>query len=398
MVLGLGLAACAGQPGGPAPPEFAQVCPAVGGWLLPASGAAPDKRALLEELSTRRIVLLGEVHDRAEHHRWQLQALAGLHALRPDLVVGFEAFPRSVQPALERWSAGETDEGAFLQEVRWREVWNFDPDLYLPLFHFARMNRLPLVALNVERDLVRRIGEEGWEAVPPEEREGLGAPRPPSQAYLESLAEVYRQHGESAAADSEEAPKEFDLEDPDFRGFVDAQLVWDRAMAEALAAAAARPGAPLVVGIIGEGHLRHGHGVPWQLADLGVDDVAVLLPFYAGADCEPPSADLADALFGIAYEPPPEPGTHGAGRPVLGVEVEAAAEGLQIVAVTPGSVAEEAGLREGDIALEAAGTVLARPLDLIHAVALQTPGSRLPLLVRRGGETLEILASFPPAP
>jgi uncharacterized iron-regulated protein len=29
-------------------------------------------------------VLLGEQHDDEDHHRWQAQVLAGLHALRPN--------------------------------------------------------------------------------------------------------------------------------------------------------------------------------------------------------------------------------------------------------------------------------------------------------------------------
>lgn len=63
-----------------------------------------------------------------------------------------------------------------------------------------------------------------------------------------------------------------------FNGFVDSQLAWDRAMAEALAKAATRNERPLVVGIMGSGHIRFGHGVPHQLRDLGVSNIATLLP------------------------------------------------------------------------------------------------------------------------
>lgn len=66
-----------------------------------------------------------------------------------------------------------------------------------------------------------------------------------------------------------------------FENFLDAQLTWDRAMAEALArrvASADSPQRPLVVGIMGSGHIRFGHGVAHQLRDLGVARVASLLP------------------------------------------------------------------------------------------------------------------------
>lgn len=375
-------------------------CPAPGSWLLPASGGQPTHQDLLAALSRRAIVLLGESHDRAEHHRWQLQVLAGLYAHQPDLVVGFEAFPRSVQPVLDRWSAGALDEKAFLAETRWREVWSMGPNLYLPLLHFVRMNRIPLVALNVERKLVRRVAEESWEAVPLTEREGLTIPKPPSEGYLDFLAEAYRQHREERQAKARESvhgsvPGEarFDYDDSDFQSFVDAQLVWDRAMAQVLFGARRRPSTPLVVGIIGQGHLRHGFGVPWQLADLGIGDVAVLLPYEASSDCTPPGADLADAVFGVDYK-----ALAPARRPRLGVRIERGEDGVRVVEVLAESVAAEAGIRAGDVIVEAAAVTVVRPGDLFAKVTRQAPGTWLPLTVRRDGESIEIVARFPPAP
>ena len=72
-----------------AAPEAA-ACQAVGGWIEPASGAALEPAGLMAALAERPVVLLGESHDNAEHHRWQLQMLAALHARRPDMVIGFE--------------------------------------------------------------------------------------------------------------------------------------------------------------------------------------------------------------------------------------------------------------------------------------------------------------------
>jgi hypothetical protein len=55
--------------------------------------------------------------------------------------------------------------------------------------------------------------------------------------------------------------------------------------------------ADLVVGIIGRGHLEYGHGTPYQLADLGVTDVAVLLPNEEETLAIDPDRRLADAVF-----------------------------------------------------------------------------------------------------
>ena len=83
----------------------AQSCPEPAVWTLPG-GERPRvaaATALLDDMAQRDVVLLGEVHDEMDHHRWQLQTLAALHARRPDMVIGFEMFPRRVQPVLDRW-------------------------------------------------------------------------------------------------------------------------------------------------------------------------------------------------------------------------------------------------------------------------------------------------------
>jgi len=166
-------------------------CGAVGTWLDPATGEAIATDRALAGLAMRPIVLLGEAHDNAEHHLWQLSTLAALHALHPDMVVGFESFPRRVQPILDQWVDGELDVNAFLEAVDWATIWGFDPNLSLPLFEFARQNRVPMLALNVDRDFVSRVRREGWAAIPADERQGISDPAAASSAYRESLAEVY---------------------------------------------------------------------------------------------------------------------------------------------------------------------------------------------------------------
>jgi uncharacterized iron-regulated protein len=381
----LGLA-CLGAQIAPAHAET-KAC-STGLWLDPAGGAARPHDAVLAAAAAQGVVLLGETHDNPEHHRWQLSTLAGLLAERPAMVIGFEAFPARVQPTLDRWVAGELTAEAFLAEVEWRRVWGFEPELYLPLLHFARQHRIPVVALNVDRAFVGRVGREGWAAIPAAERLGLGDPAAPAEAYLDRLASAYLDHGprRSGAAPDPATVRE----DPAFRRFVDAQLTWDRAMAEALARAKARPGDPLVVGIIGSEHLRQRHGVPHQLADLGVEDTAVLLPLDRTEGCAGLAAGMADAVF--VLDPP---SMVAASRPRLGVMLGGEAGEVRAIEVMPGSVAEASGLLAGDTILEAAGVAIRESGDLVDLVKGLTPGTWLPLVVRRQGRTIEAVAKFP---
>ncbi|WP_072293947.1 ChaN family lipoprotein [Nitrosovibrio sp. Nv17] len=380
------------MPAGAAPARAAEgtACVPVGSWVVPGAAEVAG-RDVFTRAARNAVLLLGETHDNPEHHRWQLQTLAALYALRPDMVIGFEMFPRRVQPVLDRWVAGELSESQFLDAVDWGVVWSTDATLYLPLFHFARMNRIPMVALNIDTRLRRAVSQKGFDAIPEAEREGVTPPAAPGPAYLDYLLPFYREH-------VRDGKKRLDAtrDDPDFRRFVGTQQLWDRAMAQALHAALAQPNRPLVVGVMGSGHIRHGYGVAHQLRDLGVPDVGALLPWNSGADCGQVVVGLADAVFGVA---PPSSVPPGPPRQRLGIRFELVQGGARVLQVEKGSIAEAAGVRDGDVILEAAGVAIGPGDDIAEIVRRQAPGTWLPLKLKRGGgDNVEAVAKFPALP
>jgi len=378
--------------------DSARGCAAqVAQWLDPASGKVIDSNDLLDQVATRSIVLLGEEHDNRDHHRWQHYMLTALHSRNANMVVGLEMFPRRIQPVLDDWSLGKLDEATFLQRSEWDQVWGYDASLYLPLLQFTRLYRLPTLGINIDRKLVSKVGEQGWKSLPVSERMGLSDPAPASEAYRQSLAELYAyklslyRQGEDEV-DGEDAADLADiLQDDGFNHFVDAQLTWDRAMAEALALAhRLEPQGP-VVGIVGRGHLEYGYGIPHQLAAMGIHDVAVLLPLDADDDCADLAANLADAVFIVDAVPDAAP----APRARLGIMIESGDAGVRVMDVDSGSVAADSGLQEGDIIRRAAGFDTATTADLIEVVQRQAPGTWLPLYILRDDRELEVTARFP---
>jgi membrane-associated protease RseP (regulator of RpoE activity) len=305
------------------------------------------------------------------------------------MVIGFEMFPRRAQPVLESWVAGNLTVRQLLDESRWESVWKLPAELYLPLFQFARINRIPMVALNVDRQLTRSIAEKGWDAVPLAEREGVGRAAEVSPAYRDFLFEIYGEHPSPHHQDGAKAQKTDDA----FGRFVESQTAWDRAMAEALARFAI-PGTageqPLVVGIMGSGHIRFGHGVPHQLRDLGVKNVGTLLPVPFDFDCTELRPGLADAVFAL-----PQTAKAKAEPPRLGVRLEESAGAVRIADVTSGSLAEATGLKAGDQLVEVAGLPANSMLRVITSVRLQPAGTWLPVRVKRGDDTLELVVKFP---
>lgn len=369
-------------------PACAQECVRPGTWAAPSASAASPltQKEVLDQAAGRSVVLLGEIHDRADHHRWQLHMLSVLHATRGEIVIGFEMFPRRSQAVLDRWVAGELTEAQFLQQSDWSRVWGFETALYLPLFHFARMHRIPMVALNVERSLIREVGRKGADAVPESMREGVGRPEAPPPEYVKDLHEIFGEHGD---ANKSAAPS-----DPAFLRFVESQTLWDRAMAEAILAAQRRHSGRQVIGIMGRGHTVPG-AVPHQLRALGVADAMVLLPWERDADCSKLKPGIAEAIFGIdTYRPiqSDEP------RPRLGVALGTAESGgVRIDQVSEGSVAAQAGLKAGDVVVTIAGRKPATTADVVSAVGRQAPGTWLPLRIRRDGNEIDLVAKFPPA-
>ncbi|MFO1185460.1 MAG: ChaN family lipoprotein [Bauldia sp.] len=348
----------------------------------PGTWVTPQGRRVIPSpipsVAPQSVVLLGEAHDSAEQHRWQLQTLAALHADHPDLVIGFEAFPRSAQPVLDDWVAGKLSTDAFLSATDWRRYWGYDSALYQPLFDFARMNRVPMVALNVGNDLIAKISRAGLAAVPEAEREGIDLPAPPETAYRDELQRIGRQHSGGGGIEA----------------FIEAQTFWDRAFATALGAARNRLGSPLVVGVLGAGHVSHGYGVPHQLRALGIETVVAWMTWDAVDSCDEIPTDLADALFVIdePLQPPAVPPLR------LGVRLETAESGVRVVTVAAGSVGAAAGILPGDILESAAGKALGTPDDVVATIARQAPGTWLPMVARRQGEAIDLLAKFPANP
>lgn len=393
LVLVFGAACASSPPAMSEPPAVdgrsSQACLVPGSWhhLDEGRAVAASAADTLRHAAEQDVVLLGEYHTNADDHRWQLQTLVALHLLHPRMVIGFESFPRRLQPLLDKWIAGQLDADEFLKQTDWKEVWGFPAKLYMPMFEFARMNHIPMVALNVEKALPRAVSKHGWEAVPESTKEGLSRPAALPQAYVDKLFKIYKEHamaGPDGAGMTQSNPK--------FRHFVEAQATWDRAMAEALAQGA-RSGASgqrlLAVGIMGAGHVRDGNGVPHQLHDLGINKVAKLLPVSARLGCKPFDANYADAVFALPKHPVNEAR--------LGAQIDVMEGDVHIVDVEQDSVAEKAGLKPGDAIVMAGGSFVKGMDSFLDRIRNEPSGSWLPMKIERGehDEMHDLVLKFP---
>ncbi len=235
----------------------------------------------VERLERVRIVLVGELHNNARHHRAQLQMIRALHRAGRKVAIGLEMFRRDGQKELDLWVTGELDEKQF--KPIYLDNWNFDWRLYRPIFEYARQNRIPMTGLNVSRKVTAQVAYHGFTSLSPDQKGSLeGITCNVTPAYRDFVKEAYGAHGHGNMA---------------FERFCEAQLVWDTAMAMHAVDFLMRDPDTIMVILAGSGHARK-LGIPAQLEKLKNWPYAVVLPETEGLfDAKHVSTQDADYIL-----------------------------------------------------------------------------------------------------
>jgi uncharacterized iron-regulated protein len=245
-------------------------------------GREASVAAILPQLQDVRVVLVGEQHSTASHHRAQLEIVRLLREPGKPVAVGLEMFRHDSQDALDRWIGRDLSEDAF-REV-FRDNWGFGWDLYRDIFVFARGNGLPMVGLNVPRDVTRQVARKGYRSLGEDQRAKLGdVSCRVDEAYMAFIRRAYGAHGYG--------------DEEGFLYFCEAQMVWDSAMAvHALRYLEDNPTRTMVM-LTGTAHARK-QAIPAQLRSRSDVPVAVVLPEVPGSiDRDTIGMDDADYLF-----------------------------------------------------------------------------------------------------
>jgi len=320
-----------------------------------------DIEHLVPQLVQRRIVFIGETHDNFAHHRVQLELIRALHRAGADLAIGMEMFQQPFQSYLDDFVAGRIQEGEMLRGTEWYQRWVYDYRHYRPILQFAREQGIPLIALNVSRELTGAISEKGLEALEPPQRKQLPAEFDFSDRdYSARLRAVFDQH----AGSSERS----------FERFQQVQLAWDEGMAQRAAEYLAENPQKQLVVLAGSGHLMHGSGIPNRVKRRQPVSSAIVLP---GGDLklEPGMADYV--LFAKPEKLPP-----GA---LIGIYMEESEEGVRVSRLAENGAAAEAGIKPDDIILSFDGSSIKSTIDLRIGLLDKRPGEKVAVTVLRRG-------------
>jgi uncharacterized iron-regulated protein len=277
---------------------------------------------MIREVADKKIVYVGESHDRFSHHLVQLEIIRALHRMGKKVAIGMEMFQRPFQGALDDYLGGRIDERAFLRQSEYFQRWKFDYRLYRPILQFARAEKIPVAALNIQREITEKVGKTGLDSLSEEEKKLIPLQMDFSdRVYRERLERIFREHPSFEA-------KNFDF-------FLQAQIVWDETMAESVDRFLKKnPGYQMVV-LAGSGHLAYGSGIPRRAARRNGLDYSILLN----------DGDLEKDSAHFILNPAPVP-LEGTPRLMITLADEKGPPVIQ--GFSHGSVSEKAGLRKGD--------------------------------------------------
>ena len=228
------------------------------------TGEEIDFQAMLADLADVQVIYIGESHGDAGHHRMQLTIIDALARKTPALAVGLEMFQVDFQQDLDRWVAGKLDENEFLPI--YEQNWSWWPG-YRPIFEYAKDRQVPLVALNISRDITRQVARNGFDSLTAEQLQGIeGAPCIVDPEYEDFIRRALGGHGHNQ---------------PNFFYFCEAQLLWDISMARHLARFIAKNPEHKILVLAGNGHSWK-YGIPSQLRKIMPLAYRVILPEVRG--------------------------------------------------------------------------------------------------------------------
>lgn len=197
-----------------------------------------------------RFVFVGESHNNPDHHKAQAEIIQALVDDGRDVCVGFEMFTRDNQDNLNPFSMGWWSDDEFIANANWKKQWGFSYALYKPIFDVVKVNKLPMVALNVPRDWVRQVGKSGPSSLTEEQKKwvpGLDLGNKEHRSIFDALIGGHPAQG----ADNMYA----------------GQVTWDTGMAQSAIDSMGAHGSSKRVMVVcaGSGHVMYGQGINWRL-------------------------------------------------------------------------------------------------------------------------------------
>lgn len=239
----------------------------------------------LETLSSQiekgSIVLLGELHDNADHHKNQLAVVETLISNGHNVHLGMEFLNYTDQYEIYKYGAGLSTKEDFLKAVEWQNLESFE--FYSPMLDAVHSNNGSVLGLNIPRPITSKVAKNGIGSLNKSELALLPHPLTlGSDFYFERFY---------LAVGGEHVPED------KIKNYFWSQSVWDDVMSwQAIEFMNKNPNDTLVI-IVGDFHVSYGGGLAEVLKRKGFDKVKNLSQTKKGS--------LSDADLSAEIAPHP---------------------------------------------------------------------------------------------
>ena len=205
-----------------------------------------SKDQFFDMMSVNRILYVGESHNNVYDHQMELEIIKNLHARFPGkIAVGMEMLSRQNQKEVDQWLDGEMTEKEFIGvfALNWGV---YDYSYYRDLFHFIREKKIPLLALNADRDEKEAVIKNSYDGQGGDESSPADYDDPYRNQALSAMFSVHKKGHD------------------DQKIFVAIQELWEKIMADSiisyLTSDFGREKKMII--ITGGFHVAHGFGIP----------------------------------------------------------------------------------------------------------------------------------------
>ena len=223
---------------------------------------ACDYYSFLKKLLGQKVIHIGENHTKFSNHLTQLQIIKYLHKNNKKIVIAMEMFQKPFQKFLDDYIQGKLSKREFLKKTQYYKRWGYDFKLYEPILDFAKENKIKILALNIEKEIIDKVSKNGFSSLTEEERKKLPKFLDFSNLdYRKFLKKIYSKH----------------TTNKNFTYFYEAQILWDESMAYNLPKYMKKFSDYTFIVLAGNGHLRYRYGIPSRVERVtGYKGVVIL--------------------------------------------------------------------------------------------------------------------------
>jgi len=336
---------------------------------------------MIKDMEDSRFIYVGETHNSLPMHDIQLKIIQALYEQDKNLSIGLEMLPGSTQEVLNKWSLGTLSQDEFIREVKWYVNWNFNFGFYEKIFVFAKENKIPLYALNVSREIIKKIRMKGWKSLSDEEKKLVPQPDLTNEEHRTLIRTIF----ESTEIPHQMKGKSLEIA---FEGLYRAQSAWDEVMA--FNAVRAVKDKSIVV-LAGSGHLLYNLGInrrAYERSRLPFKTVVCLAMPEARKNIRV-SRSLADYVWGIPKEERPAFASVG-----LSFKKFDGLENLVVEQKPSRGISKGTNFKKGDIILSVDGKAFHDINQLRIYLAKFTWDDEVKFRLLRDGREIEVVLEF----